>query len=73
MGIEITRQRLGFVYYDAASVLKQFEQVKKDVFALKYHPVTTMIAGAEKRVLDSVPKYCPCFYFFSFQFLRSSC
>ena len=106
MGIEIARERHGFDYNDTAAVRKQFEQVKKDVLALKdhhaliiwgignelnlrytnpkvwvavndiakmiheidpNHPVTTMIAGAEKRVLDSISKYCPDLDFLSFQ------
>lgn len=106
MGIEIARERHGFDYNDTAAVRKQFEQVKKDVLALKNHPaliiwgignelnlrytnpkvwvavndiakmihkidpnhpVTTMIAGAEKQVLDSVSKYCPDLDFLSFQ------
>ena len=42
MGIEVARERHGFDYNDEEAVREQFEQIKKDVVALKDHPALMM-------------------------------
>jgi hypothetical protein len=57
MGIEVARERHGFDYNDSIAVKKQFEDIKKQVLALKDHPALMIWAiGNELNLNYTNPK-----------------